>query len=146
MAHQNMLRLKSEELKERQEVADFLKAFADRLEANSIALRQGPKEVSLDIPENVDLGIEVEEKHKRGQIKHCLEIELNWLEERVKLAPAPQPVRQARRPRIQAVKNRKAPKVSKATRSAAKTMRKVKSDAARLSSAAKQLTRKLAKA
>ncbi len=137
--------LKSEELKDRQDVADFLNELADKLEANRVVLRQGLNEVALDIPEDVDLGIEVEEKHKRGEIKHCLEIELNWLEERVVLAAAAPPVKQIKRPSIRAVKNPKAPKVSKATRSAAKTMRKVKNDAARISSAAKQLARELAK-
>lgn len=70
---------KSKERKGRQEVADFLRQLADKVAAGNLVLKQGQEEVSLELPENVILEVEVEDEQKRKRgVQHKLEIELKW--------------------------------------------------------------------
>ncbi len=70
---------KSEERKSRAEVSQFLRQIADKLEAGQVVLRQGSEEISLDIPHNLILEIQVEdEDKKRKGIQHSLEVEIKW--------------------------------------------------------------------
>ena len=80
MGRKNKL-FKSEELKSRQEVAAFLKELAEKLEVNRLVLSRGAENVSLNIPDNISLGIVSESKKKKGKRKHSLELEMEWLEE-----------------------------------------------------------------
>ncbi len=70
---------KSKERKGRQEVAEFLRQLADKVAAGNIVLKQGQEEVTLELPENVILEVEVEDEQKRKKgVQHKLEIELKW--------------------------------------------------------------------
>jgi len=68
----------SEELRDRTEVAAFLRDLAGRLEAGEITLRRGTEEIHLHLPEKVVLEIKAEEKAKPGKTKQSLEIEIEW--------------------------------------------------------------------
>ena len=73
---------KLEESKDRQGVASYLRELADKLEANQVVLRQAMgDEVTLDIPNAVDLVVEADEKNKGDKIKHSLEIDIKWMEQ-----------------------------------------------------------------
>ena len=63
------------------EVAEFLRDLANSLEAGEVTLRQGEQELSLTLPAQVELEIEVDKKVKRHTTKHSLEIEIDWKEE-----------------------------------------------------------------
>ena len=51
---------RSEEWKARRSAAAFLRELADKLEEGEITLRRGGDEVSLVLPETVELEIEIE--------------------------------------------------------------------------------------
>jgi len=69
----------SEEYRSISSVAAFLRELADKLEQGEVVLRQGEKEITVSIPQNVELEIEVQEKPKRGKTQQELEIELEWI-------------------------------------------------------------------
>ena len=70
---------KSEEKKTRAEVAQTIRAIADRVESGKINVSSGGQGVDLEIPQNVVLEIKVEEEEKHGK-KMSLEIEIEWYE------------------------------------------------------------------
>lgn len=70
---------KNEEHKSTKEVAQSLRQIADKLEEGSVTFKKGTKEISLEIPQNVEFEIKVDEKHK-GEVKKSLEIEIEWKE------------------------------------------------------------------
>ena len=70
---------KSEEKKTRAEVAQTIRAIADKVESGKIAVSSGGQGVDLEIPQNVVLEIKVEEEEKHGK-KMSLEIEIEWYE------------------------------------------------------------------
>lgn len=63
----------------RADAAAFLRQLADKLESGSVSLIQGEQEVVLEIPAQVQLEIEAEEKPKKGGAKRQLEIEIEWI-------------------------------------------------------------------
>jgi amphi-Trp domain-containing protein len=72
---------KSEEPKQRSEVSEFLHQIAAKIEAGQVILRQGQEEITLDMPANLILEIQVEEEDKKSKgIQHSLEIEIKWFE------------------------------------------------------------------
>lgn len=71
---------KSEEMKSKKEAADILRQIADKIEEGNIVLKKGSEEVSVDIPDNVEIEIEATQKDKKGQTKKQLEIEIEWEE------------------------------------------------------------------
>jgi len=72
---------KSEERKNRSDVSAFLHQLADKIEAGTVVLRQGQEELSLHIPHNVILEVQVEdEDKKRKGIQHSLEVEIKWFD------------------------------------------------------------------
>ena len=72
---------KSEERQQRSLVSAFLRQIADKIEAGQVILRQGQQEISLQLPANLVLEIQVEEEDKRGKgLQHSLEIEIKWFE------------------------------------------------------------------
>lgn len=75
---------KSEEWKSRQSTAAFLRELAGKLEAGEVTLRRGTEEVTLTLPETVELEIEVTEKAKEHKTQRELEIEIEWTEEQTK--------------------------------------------------------------
>jgi len=70
----------SEERKDRQSAADFLRQLADRLAQGEVILRQGDQELILHVPDQVVLELKAEEEVKRGGSKRKLEIEIEWTE------------------------------------------------------------------
>ena len=72
---------KSEEPKNRAEVAEFLRQIADRVANGEIILRQGTEELVLQIPTNLILEVQVEDEDKKSKgIQHSLEIEIKWFD------------------------------------------------------------------
>ena len=73
---------KSEERMNRTNVTSFLRELADKLDQGQVILRQGNEELSLDLPQNLILEVQVEdEDKKRKGVQHSLEIEIKWFDE-----------------------------------------------------------------
>lgn len=73
---------KSEERKNRSDVSTFLHHLADKVEEGQVLLRQGQEEITLNLPHNLILEIQVEdEDKKRKGIQHSLEIEIKWFDD-----------------------------------------------------------------
>jgi amphi-Trp domain-containing protein len=73
---------KSEEQKKRSEVSEFLHQIADKIEEGRIVLRQGGEEITLELPYNLILDIQVEDEDKKNKgIQHSLEIEIKWFDD-----------------------------------------------------------------
>ena len=58
---------KSKERQQRSEVAAFLRTFADKLESGQVVFRRGAEELVLDVPANLILEVEVENKVKKSK-------------------------------------------------------------------------------
>ena len=72
---------KSEERMNRTAVSAFLHQLADKLDEGQVVLRQGNEELSLQLPQNLILEIQVEdEDKKRKGIQHSLEVEIKWFD------------------------------------------------------------------
>lgn len=71
---------KSEEPKTRNEAATFLRLLADKLTTGQVNLTAGQQELSVQIPENLILEIQVEKEEKSSGLQHSLEVELKWRE------------------------------------------------------------------
>jgi len=73
---------KSEERRSRSEVSQFLHQVADKLDGGQVVLRQGKEELTLNLPHNLILEVQVEdEDKKRKGIQHSLEIEIKWFDD-----------------------------------------------------------------
>lgn len=73
---------KSEERKNRSEVSDFLHQLADKINDGQVVLRQGKDNITLTMPHNLILEIQVEdEDKKRKGIQHSLEVEIKWFDD-----------------------------------------------------------------
>ena len=79
---------KSEEKKSRKEVADVMRAIADKVEQGKLMVSSGGQGVELEIPQSVVLEIKVEEEEKQRK-KKSLEIEIEWYEGDVHGAGSP---------------------------------------------------------
>ena len=72
---------KSEEKRSRDEVSAFLRQLADKVGQGQVVLRQGQEEITLALPSNLILEIQVEdEDKKRKGIQHSLEVEIKWFD------------------------------------------------------------------
>ena len=72
---------KSEEKRSRSEVSAFLHQLADKLDQGQVVLRQGQEEITLSLPTNLILEIQVEdEDKKRKGVQHSLEVEITWFD------------------------------------------------------------------
>jgi len=72
---------KSEERQTRSVTSDFLRQIAERIESGQVILRQGQQELTLQLPPNLILEIQVEEEDKGNKgVQHSLEIEIKWFE------------------------------------------------------------------
>jgi len=69
----------TEERKSASEIAGFLRALADKVEAGSVTLRAGGKEIALPLPRNLIFEVKVEEEEKKGKMKRSLEVEIEWI-------------------------------------------------------------------
>ena len=72
---------KSEERKSRDEVSEFLRLIADKMSAGKVTLSQGQNEITLDIPQNLILDVQVEDEDKGSRgTQHSLELEIKWFD------------------------------------------------------------------
>ncbi|HLS12693.1 MAG TPA: amphi-Trp domain-containing protein [Flavobacteriaceae bacterium] len=71
--------IKNEEKMSRQEAVKMLRTIADKLEEGKITLSQGNKEVTLVVPERVEVEIKAEKEEKRRKTTKKLEVEIEWL-------------------------------------------------------------------
>lgn len=71
---------KAIEKKSISEVAEFLRQLADRLDKNKVSLRRDDKKIKLDIPDRVELEIEVEKEIGKRKTEIELAIEIKWIE------------------------------------------------------------------
>lgn len=72
---------KSEERQTRSAASEFLHQIAERIESGQVILRQGRQEITLQLPANLVLEIQVEEEDKGNKgLQHSLEIEIKWFE------------------------------------------------------------------
>ncbi len=79
---------KSEERKTSAEVAEFLRQIAGKIEKGEVILRQGQEAITLNIPHNLILEIQVEDEDKKTKgIQHSLEIEIKWFDDDGKGGP-----------------------------------------------------------
>ena len=79
---------KSEERKSRTDVSNFLHQLADKITNGKIVLSQGAEELTLQLPKNLILEIQVEDEEKGSKgIQHSLEIEIKWFDNDEKGGP-----------------------------------------------------------
>ncbi|HKL82012.1 MAG TPA: amphi-Trp domain-containing protein [Desulfobacter sp.] len=72
---------KSQEKKNRTDVSTFLQQLADKISQGTIILSKGSEELTLQIPENLNLEIQVEDEQKKKKgVQHSLEIEIKWFD------------------------------------------------------------------
>lgn len=72
---------KSKEHKSREEVSRFLRELADNIESGSVSMIQGEQKFTFQIPENLKMDVEAEQKHKGPKgVQQEIEIELQWYE------------------------------------------------------------------
>ncbi len=70
---------KSKEPKLRVEVVSFLHDLANRIEQGSVGFRHGSDNIRFDLPEQLTLELQLEDKEKRHKgTRHCLQVELKW--------------------------------------------------------------------
>jgi len=79
---------KSEEPKTRTEASQFLHQIADKIANGEVILKRGAEELTLKMPTNLILEIQVEDEDKRAKgIQHSLEIEIKWFDDDGKSGP-----------------------------------------------------------
>ncbi|NWH06160.1 amphi-Trp domain-containing protein [Desulfobacter latus] len=72
---------KSQEKKSRTDVSTFLQQLADKISQGTIILSKGSEELTLQIPQNLSLEIQVEDEQKKKKgVEHSLEIEIKWFD------------------------------------------------------------------
>ena len=69
----------TEERKNASEVANFLRALADKIESGNVTLRSGAKELTLTLPKNLIFEVKVEEEEKKVKTKRSLERKIEWI-------------------------------------------------------------------
>ena len=72
---------KSQERKSRADVSSFLHQLADKISNGSVVLSQGGEDLTLQLPENLILEVQVEDEEKGTKgIQHSLEVEIKWFD------------------------------------------------------------------
>ena len=73
---------KSEERKSRSEVGAFLHQLADKILEGQVVLRQGQKEITLQLSHSLILEVQVEDEDKKAKgTQHSLEVEIKWFDD-----------------------------------------------------------------
>ena len=80
MAKKKFVLMKSKQRLDRAAAADFLRQLADKLESGTVSLNQAGEQLQLEIPDQVVLEVEAEDKVKPRGTKRQLEIEIEWVE------------------------------------------------------------------
>lgn len=70
--------MKSKDRLSRADAAAFLRQLAEKVEGGEVSLIQGDQEVVLEIPAQVQLDVEAQDKPKKRGTKRQLEIEMEW--------------------------------------------------------------------
>ena len=70
---------KSEQKMSIEDAAVFLRNVADKLEKQQVVLIQGDKEVTLNIPDRIELEIKAEKEVGKNKTKEKLEFEIGWI-------------------------------------------------------------------
>ena len=72
---------KSEEKKSRADVSAFMQQLADKIAQGQVVLKQGQEEITLEVPGNLILDVQVEDEDKGSRgIQHSLEVEIKWFD------------------------------------------------------------------
>jgi amphi-Trp domain-containing protein len=72
---------KSQERKNRADVAKFLHQLADKISNGNVILSQGAEDLTLQLPQNLVLEVQVEDEEKGTKgIQHSLEVEIKWFD------------------------------------------------------------------
>lgn len=72
---------KSQEQKSRANISNFLHQLADKIMKGSVVLSQGGEDLTLQLPANLVLEVQVEDEDKGAKgIQHSLEIEIKWFD------------------------------------------------------------------
>jgi len=72
---------KNQEKKTRADVGTFLHQLADKVSEGTIILSKGSEELTLQIPQNLTLEIQVEDEQKKKKgVQHSLEVEIKWFD------------------------------------------------------------------
>ena len=72
---------KSEERKTLTEIGDFLRLLADKITNGQVVLSQGGEEITLQLPQNLILEVQVEDEEKGTKgTQHSLEVEIKWFD------------------------------------------------------------------
>lgn len=72
---------KSEERKSRSDLSAFVHQLADKISEGQIVLRQGQEEITLQLPQNLILEVQVEDEDKGTKgVQHSLEVEIKWFD------------------------------------------------------------------
>jgi len=72
---------KSQERKSRADVSNLLHQLADKISTGSVVLGQGGEDLTLQLPENLILEVQVEDEEKGTKgIQHSLEVEIKWFD------------------------------------------------------------------
>ena len=70
---------KTEERKNRPDVSEFLHQLADKVSEGQVVLSQGTEDITLEIPNNLILEVEVQDEDKAAKgVQRSLEIEIKW--------------------------------------------------------------------
>ena len=72
---------KSEDQMNRADIGAFLHQLADKIADGHVLLRQGEDEITLHLPPNLVLELQVEDEIKGAKgIQHSLEVEIKWFD------------------------------------------------------------------
>jgi len=72
---------KTEERKTRSDAGDFLHQLADKISKGEVVLRRGNEEITLQLPHNIILEVQVEDEDKGSRgTQHSLEVEIKWFD------------------------------------------------------------------
>lgn len=73
---------KSEERMSRSDLSDFIHHLAEKIAEGQVVLRQGEEEITLELPENLILEVQVEDEEKGAKgNQHSLEVEIKWFDD-----------------------------------------------------------------
>jgi len=72
---------KSEERKSRSDLSVFIHQLADKISEGRVVLKQNQEEVTLQLPSNLVLEVQVEDEDKGAKgTQHSLEVEIKWFD------------------------------------------------------------------
>jgi len=70
---------KSEEKMTARESAALLRTLADKIEKGKVVLSQGKQEVTMKVPDRVEVEIKAEKESGKRKTKKKIEVEIEWL-------------------------------------------------------------------